>query len=76
MIIEKNISVYNQEEIKEKYDKIKNNEKLDNIINFLWSNEKMIKTFPNIKIKDKDFNTIYLNSLLPEIKPYYLKVFN
>ena len=36
----------------------------------------MIKTFPNIKIEDKDHNIIYLDSLLPEIQPYYKKVFD
>lgn len=75
MVVEKNIPVYNKEAINEKYIRVKNNKNLDNLINTLWENEKMIKTFPNIKIKDKDFNVIYLNSLLPEIKPYYIKFF-
>ena len=75
MVVEKNIPVYNKEAINEKYIKLKNNKNLDNFINKVWGNEKMIKTFPNIKIKDKYFNVIYLNSLLPEIKPYYMKVF-
>ncbi len=76
MVVEKNIPVYNQEAIQSKYDKIKANKNLDNFINRVWGNKKMIKTFPNIKIQDKDFNTIYLHSLLPEIEPYYVKVFD
>ena len=75
MVVEKNIPVYNKEAVNEKYIRVKNNKNLDNFINSVWGNEKMIKTFPNIKIKDKDFNVIYLNSLLPEIKPYYIKIF-
>lgn len=75
MVVENNIPIYNKEEIEEKYDKVKENENLDNFINRFWGNEKMIKTFPNIKIQDKDFNTIYLNTLLPEIEPYYIKIF-
>ena len=33
----------------------------------------MIRTFPNLKITDKDGNIIYMDSLL-DIQPYYLKV--
>ena len=33
----------------------------------------MVKTFPNMKIKDKNDNIIYLRDLLPEIQPYYWK---
>lgn len=76
MVVEHNIPVYNEEEIKEKYNKTQEKKHLNNFINTFWGNEKMIKTFPNIKIQDKDFNTIYLNSLLPEIKPYYVKIFD
>ena len=74
MIVEHNIPVYNQAQIKEKYDRVKENKNLDKFINTVWGNEKMIKTFPNIKIQDKDYNTIYLASLLPEIQPYYMKI--
>lgn len=76
MVVENNIPVYNEQEVKEKYNKVKSNRNLDNFINTFWGNKKMIKTFPNIKIQDKDFNTIHLNSLLPEIKPYYIKIFD
>ena len=75
MVVENNIPIYNEEEVKEKYNKVKENKNLDNFINKFWGNRKMIKTFPNIKIQDKDFNTIYLNTLLPEIEPFYVKIF-
>lgn len=75
MVVENNIPIYNEEEVKEKYNKVKENKSLDNFINKFWGNRKMIKTFPNIKIQDKDFNTIYLNTLLPEIEPFYVKIF-
>ena len=75
MVVENNIPIFNEEEIKEKYNKVKENKSLDNFINKFWGNRKMIKTFPNIKIQDKDFNTIYLNTLLPEIEPFYVKIF-
>ena len=36
----------------------------------------MIRTFPNIKVEDKNGKIIYIDSLLKDIKPYYFKVFN
>ena len=41
-----------------------------------WGDRKMIRTFPNLKVQDVDGNIIYLDSLLPEIQPYYYKVFD
>lgn len=76
MIIENGIDVENKDAILEKYEKTYNNKYLSSFIYTFWNNEKMIKTFPNIKIQDKEKNTIYLDSLLPDIKTYYLKIFD
>lgn len=75
MVVEKGIPVSNYEEVQRKYEKTYQNEALANFIHTFWGDEKMIRTFPNIKIEDKDHNTIYLSSLLPEIQPYYKKIF-
>ena len=76
MVVENDINVENLEEYKKEYEKTYNNKIISKIINTLWNNEKMIKTFPNIKIEDIQGNTIYLNTLLPEIKPYYIEFFD
>ena len=55
--------------------KLQEKDSLLNFINTYWNDEKMIKTFPNMKIEDVDGNVIYLDSLLPEILPYYRKIF-
>ena len=75
MIVENNIEVENQEKVAKKYDKIKENEILSYLIDTFWNDEKMIKTFPNIKIKDKYENNVYLAALLPDIQTYYFKFF-
>lgn len=75
MIVEKRIEVEKKEAVIKKYEKIYGNEKLSNLIHCFWGDKKMIRTFPNIKIEDKYHNTIYLDSLLPEIQPYYKKIF-
>ena len=57
------------------YQKIEENEYLSNFVDKYWNDKKMIITFPNMKIEDKDGNIIYLDSLLPDIQPYYKKIF-
>lgn len=48
------------------------------IIKFLsdniFSNEKILKTFPNIKFEDKDGNIIWIKDILTDIQPYYFKI--
>ncbi len=75
MIVENNIEVENKEEIIEKYKRTYSNKTLSNFINTFWNDKKMIKTFPNIKIQDKEKNVIYLDSLLHDTKSYYFKIF-
>ena len=36
----------------------------------------MLKTFPNLKVTDINGDIVYIDSLLPEIQPYYLKIYN
>ena len=58
---------------KKQYDYVKQNKVLAEIIQICGNDEKMVLTFPNMKIKDKDENGIYLKDLLPEAKSYYWK---
>lgn len=74
IIEEKDVNVADREVITEQYEKIKNNEILSKFIDKFWNNKKMLRTFPNLKLTDKDGNIVYIDSLLPEIQPYYLLV--
>ena len=73
-IEEKDIQVAKREDVTAEYNKINNNENLSKFINTFWGNKKMLKTFPNLKTTDKDGNIVYIESLYPEIQPYYLLV--
>ena len=73
MIVKNDLNVANKEAVQEQYDKIYGNENLSKFIYTFWGDKKMIRTFPNLKINDKDGNIIYMDSLL-DIQPYYLKV--
>lgn len=76
MIVEKGIEVENKQDILQKYENTYNNKFISDVINKLWNDKKMIRTFPNMKIEDMNHKVIYLDSLLPDIQPYYLKVFD
>ena len=73
MIVKNDLNVSDKELVQEQYDKIYGNESLSKFIYTFWGDKKMIRTFPNLKINDKDGNIIYIDSLL-DIQPYYLKV--
>lgn len=52
--------------------------KNENIKNFTlkyFSDEKMLKTYPNIKLTGKDGNIIFVRDILSDIQPYYIRVF-
>lgn len=70
-----NLNVKDREHITQKYHEIYDNEKLSKFIYTFWGDQKMILTFPNLKISDKDGNIIYFDSLCPGCRRYYLKVY-
>lgn len=74
MVVQNDLNVANKDIVIQKYDKIYGTEKLANFIYKFWGDRKMIRTFPNVKIEDVDGNIIYIDSLLKDIQPYYLKV--
>lgn len=49
-----------------------------NIVQYLsktaFSDEKVLKTFPNIKYEDKEGNIIWVKDLLTNIRPYYYRL--
>lgn len=75
-IEEYNLNVKDRETISRTYNDIYGNEKLSKFIYKFWNDEKMIKTFPNLKIEDVDGNIIYFDSLVPNVKPYYFVVYD
>lgn len=74
MIKINDIKVENIDKINSAYSILYDNENNNNIIYKSFSDEKMIKTFPRLKVEDVDGNIIFFSDLLPEIKPYYWKI--
>lgn len=55
------------------YEKLLSNERASNVTQKLFSNEKMLRTFPNLKIAKKDGTVVYVSTLVTNITPYYYK---
>lgn len=73
MSVENNINIRNKETAQKIYNQTYNNSEKRAFIDTFWGDEKMITTFPNIKITTKDGNTVHVRDLLPNIKPYIYK---
>ena len=76
VIYENNIDVPLKQHYTQHYFDVYGNEKVKNRIETTWSNEFMIKTFPNLKIQNTKGEIIYLNSYYPNIQNYYIKIFD
>lgn len=76
MIVKNDIQVENKEQVVAYYHQIYDDEKTSELIYKFWGDRKMIRTFPNLKVEDKNGTMIYFDSLLPDIQPYYVKVWD
>lgn len=70
---ENDLQVLGKEQIDARYEEVYSNEQLSNFINKFFGDEKMIKTFPNLKTQDVNGNMIYFDCYVGDIKPYYYK---
>ena len=76
MVAENNLNVENKEMICQINNELNKSEFRTKLRNTFFSNEKMIKTYPNLKVEQVDGSIIYFKDLLPDIKPYFFKFSN
>lgn len=77
LIYNYNLEVQGAEDYYEKYlDIYQNNPGLKEFVDKVFSDEKMLKTFPNIKFTLQDGSILLVKDILTDIKPYYIKVFD
>lgn len=77
LIYNYNLEVQGAEDYYEKYlDIYQNNPGLKEFVDTVFSDEKMLKTFPNIKFTLQDGSILLVKDILTDIKPYYIKVFD
>lgn len=55
-------------------DEVMENKIIKFLLGNIFSNEKILKTFPNIKFEDKEGNIVWIKDILTDIQPYYFKI--
>jgi len=71
--VENNLDIENKQSTIEKYNKIYTKEGLVKFIERFWSDEKMIKTYPKLKITLENSEIVYVQEFFKNIQPYYYK---
>lgn len=69
------LELANVEKYIDKYNELYENPTIKYIVDTFWNDEKMLKTFPNIKVTKKDGSILWICDLLKDIQPYYFRVF-
>ena len=73
-IVNNNIEVANKTKIQNEYNIIYSTNFVTNFINKYFGNEKMVKTFPRLKIETINGEIVHVYDLYPDIQPYYIKI--
>ncbi len=69
------IDIANKSHYEETYERILSKEKKKNFTEKHFSNEKMLKTYPNLKFENTSGEIVFVKEILSDIQPYYIKVF-
>lgn len=70
------LEVQGAEEYYEEYlEMYQENPELKEFVDKYFSDEKMLKTFPNVKFTLKDGSILWIKDILTDIRSYYIKVF-
>lgn len=68
-----NLGVINKEKYITNYEETVENSNFVELGNKIFSNKKMLRTFPNLKLKAQNGEIIYMDSVYKDIQPYYYK---
>lgn len=75
LVSENKVQLNIEEKYIDKYIEQYKNMPMKSLVDKFFSNKEMLKTFPNLKITNKDGNVVLIRDILSDINPYYLKVF-
>lgn len=72
--IENNLNIRDKDNVQNKYAKIQENQNFIGFVNQYYDDEKMLKTYPNMMIKEENNQSVYVESLVDGVKPYYYRL--
>ncbi len=70
-----NLDIQGVDKYLETYTELYEKPEIKEFVDTYFSNEKMLKAFPNIKVTKKNGNIIWVCDILSDIQPYYFRVF-
>lgn len=68
-----NLDVINKEKYINSYERVLEMKNTAELGNKVFSDKKMLRTFPNLKLKAQNGEIIYMDSIYKDIQPYYYK---
>lgn len=72
--VENNLDVNHKSNIQNKYAQIQKNENFASFVNQYYDDEKMLKTYPNMMIEQKNKQSVYVESLVDGVDSYYYRL--
>lgn len=75
-VVEKGLPAQGKEAYVETYQKYFENKEKNDFISKVWSNRKILRTYPNLRLTLENGQVIYVKDQYPEIQPYYYKFRN
>ena len=75
LVNEHDLQLRDVDEYLAEYTSLYEQPEMKNIVDTFFNNEVMLKTFPNIKVTNKEGNIIWVKDILSDIQPYYVRVF-
>jgi len=70
-----NLDIQGVDDYIEEYTNLYEQPNVKKFVDKYFSDEKILKTFPNIKVTKKDGNIIWICDILKHIQPYYIRIF-
>ena len=75
LVKEENIELQEVSSYTNVYVRMYENPIVKKVVDTLFSNETMLKAFPNLKVTTKNGDVILVRDILKDIQPYYFRVF-
>lgn len=71
---ENHLNIENSDYIKNKYNHFQEKTELVKFVNKYMNDEKMVKTYPNMMIQERENNMVYVDSLFDGVESYYYRL--
>ena len=71
---ENNLEINDKSKVQNKYAQIQENQNFASFVNEYYDDEKMLKTYPNMMIEQKNKHAVYVESLVDGVESYYYRL--